>query len=48
VKDLDALYSRAQARQLNVFFPPVQPPDVPMRTFGLKDPDGNIVQFFGP
>jgi hypothetical protein len=47
VNDLDLMYSQACQRQLNVFFAPVQPPGNPLRTFGLKDPDGNIVQFFG-
>lgn len=48
VNDLDASWAKARARSLDVFFPPVKPPDVPQRTFGLKDPDGNIVQLFGP
>ena len=48
VSDLDASWEMARTRSLNVFFPPVKPPDVPQRTFGLKDPDGNIVQLFGP
>lgn len=47
VTDLDALFSTAQKRELNIFFPIVNPPNVPLRTFGLKDPDSNIVQFFG-
>lgn len=47
VGDVDALFAHAQARQLDVFFPLVDAKDVPMRTFGLKDPEGNIVQFFG-
>ena len=48
VSDLDATWEKARVRSLDVFFPPVKPPDVPQRTFGLKDPDGNIVQLFGP
>ena len=47
VADLDGLYSRARERHLDVFFEPTQPAGNPLRTFALKDPDGNIVQFFG-
>lgn len=46
VADLEALFSTAESRGLNIFFPIVQPPNVPWRTFGVKDPDHNIVQFF--
>jgi catechol-2,3-dioxygenase len=47
VSDIDALFANAQAKRLEVFFPLVTPPNSPLRTFGLLDPEGNIVQFFG-
>ena len=47
VADLDALYATAQSRQLTLFFPLVTPEGSSLRTFGLLDPDGNIVQIFG-
>lgn len=47
VSDIDALFATAQKRHLDVFFPLVTPPGSSLRTFGLRDPDGNIVQFFG-
>ncbi len=47
VRDIDPLYALAQRRGLQVFFPLVRPEGSRRRTFGLVDPDGNIVQFFG-
>lgn len=47
VADLDALFAKAQADGLTIFFPPVTPEGSHLRTFGLLDPDRNIVQFFG-
>lgn len=47
VNDLDWMHTLACGRNLDVFFAPVQPSGNPLRTFGLRDPDGNIVQFFG-
>lgn len=47
VSDIETLFATAQERRLNIFFPLVTPPGSGVRTFGLRDPDGNIVQFFG-
>ena len=47
VRDVDALFALARERKLEIFFPLVDAKDVPMRTFALKDPEGNIVQLFG-
>jgi hypothetical protein len=47
IDDLDGLYRQARERNLNVFFAPTQSSRESLRTFGLKDPDGNIVQLFG-
>jgi hypothetical protein len=46
VDDIDALYRQARDKKLRIF-DLVQAPDLPLRTFGLCDPDGNIVQIFG-
>lgn len=47
VRDLDALFAALQSGRVEQFFPIVRPPGSSLRTFGVKDPDGNIVQFFG-
>ena len=47
VDDLNSLYEAAVRRRVAIFFAPVRPSDNRLRTFGVKDPDGNIVQFFG-
>jgi len=47
ISNLDGMFARAQEADLEMFFPIVQARDVPRRTFGLKDPEGNIIQFFG-
>lgn len=47
VADIDALYKHAKENHLRIFFDLVQARDVPLRTFGLYDPDNNIVQIFG-
>lgn len=46
VADLDALFAYAEQQELDVFFPIVNASNE-FRTFGVKDPEGNIVQFFG-
>jgi hypothetical protein len=43
ISDLDDLYSVARERHLDVFFEPTQPAGNSLRTFALKDPDGNIL-----
>ncbi len=47
VKDLDALFKEVQSRKLTHFFGIVNASDG-TRTFAIKDPEGNIIQFFGP
>lgn len=46
VDDLDAAFAYAQEKQFDVFFGIVKADDG--RTFGIRDPEGNIVQFFEP
>ena len=46
VADIDALYKRAKDKRLRIF-DLVEARDVRLRTFGLYDPDNNIVQIFG-
>jgi catechol 2,3-dioxygenase-like lactoylglutathione lyase family enzyme len=47
VANIETLFAAAVEQHLDVFFPLVTPPGSQLRTFGLRDPDGNIVQFFG-
>ena len=46
VADIDSLYKRAKDKRLRIF-DLVEARDVRLRTFGLYDPDNNIVQIFG-
>ncbi|MBI3885741.1 MAG: VOC family protein [Opitutae bacterium] len=48
VADLDAHFRALQARGVAFEFEIVRPPNGPYRTFGLRDPEGNLLQFFGP
>ena len=47
VSDIDAAYKRLE--QLNVTFAYRlgKPPGGPYRSFGVRDPEGNLLQFFG-
>lgn len=47
VKDLDALFKAMESREVTHFFGIVNASDG-TRTFAIKDPEGNIIQFFGP
>jgi len=43
--DLDQMFTKLQAADVTLFFPIVTTPEG-HRTFGVKDPEGNIIQFF--
>lgn len=45
--DLDALHDHLQAAGVRFNHHIVRPEGNPMRTFAVRDPEGNIVQFFG-
>ncbi len=47
VADLDAAFAGARARGVAIYFPVVRPPGSELRTFGMLDPDRNVVQLFG-
>jgi len=47
IKNLDEMYAAAKDKGLTILFPIVRPQGASYRTFGLKDPENNIVQFFG-
>lgn len=47
VTDLQILHDRLEAEQVAFEFHILQPAGNPWRTFGVRDPEGNIVQFFG-
>lgn len=46
VTDLDAAFDQFESAGVDIFFPIVATSNGD-RTFGIRDPDGNIVQFFG-
>jgi catechol 2,3-dioxygenase-like lactoylglutathione lyase family enzyme len=47
VTDIDAAYRRARERGLTIAYELGQPPNGPYRSFGVRDPEGNLLQFFG-
>lgn len=47
VADLDAEYARLERDGVAFEFPIVKPPQGPYRVFGLRDPEGNLIQIFG-
>ena len=44
--DIDETFARLDGEGVSIFFPVVTASDG-QRTFGVLDPDGNIIQFFG-
>lgn len=47
VADVAGLQRRLQARGADIAFALVRPPNGPYRVFGVRDPEGNLLQFFG-
>jgi catechol-2,3-dioxygenase len=47
VGDLDALYARIKQRGIAVAYELMPAKDLPLRSFTIRDPEGNLVQFFG-
>ena len=47
VRDIDAAHRRIQAMQLKLAYELGKPPNGPFRSFGIRDPEGNLLQFFG-
>lgn len=47
VADVAGLHRRLQARGVDFAFPLVRPANSPYRVFGVRDPEGNLLQFFG-
>ena len=47
VGDLEALHARLEAADVRFNHHIVRPEGNPLRTFAVRDPEGNIVQFFG-
>ena len=45
-EDVEAAFESVQAQEIAILFPIVEA-DAGLRTFGIRDPEGNIVQFFG-
>ena len=45
VENIDAAFVHMEQSGADVFFPPVTASDG-RTTFGIKDPEGNIIQFF--
>ncbi len=47
VEDLDRVHAAVVATGTPLWFPITAPPGGPYRAFGLKDPEGNLLQLFG-
>jgi hypothetical protein len=47
VRDLDVIYSHLKKRNITIAYDFMRAKDVPMRSFAARDPEGNLVQFFG-
>lgn len=47
VDDLDGLYAGLKRRGAIIAYDIMPAKDVPMRSFVVRDPEGNLVQFFG-
>ena len=47
VENLDATYAALRAKGVQLAFELAKPPGGPYRVFGLKDPEGNLLQIFG-
>jgi catechol 2,3-dioxygenase-like lactoylglutathione lyase family enzyme len=47
VDDLDGLYASLKQRGAIIAYDLMPAKDVPMRSFIVRDPEGNLVQFFG-
>jgi catechol 2,3-dioxygenase-like lactoylglutathione lyase family enzyme len=48
VKDIDAVYARLKRLGVKFDYELGKPPNGPYRSFGVRDPEGNLLQFFGP
>ena len=47
IQDIDAAYHHMQSLGVNFEYKLIHPPNGPYRSFGLRDPEGNLLQFFG-
>ena len=47
LQDIDAAYQTLRSRGVRMAYELGQPPGGPYRSFGIRDPEGNLLQFFG-
>jgi len=47
VRDVDAMHDRLRARGVAIAYPLGPTKDIPLRSFAVRDPEGNLLQFFG-
>lgn len=47
VEDVAGLFNRLKANGVTFAFELTKPPNGPYRVFGVNDPEGNLLQFFG-
>lgn len=47
VADLDGVYRELKKRDAPIAYDLMQAKDMPMRSFSVRDGEGNLIQFFG-
>jgi hypothetical protein len=47
VPNLNDVYSSLKKRNITITYELMRAKDVPLRSFAVRDPEGNLVQFFG-
>jgi len=47
VEDLDGIFARTKAQHIPIAYDMMTAKDIPLRSFSVRDPEGNLVQFFG-
>jgi catechol 2,3-dioxygenase-like lactoylglutathione lyase family enzyme len=47
VEGLEGIYSRAKEQHIPIAYDMMPAKDIPLRSFSVRDPEGNLVQLFG-
>lgn len=48
VADLNAVHRQVKAAGIPIAYDLMPAKDVDLRSFSIRDPEGNLIQFFGP
>ncbi len=47
MRDLDAVYARVKAHEIPIAYDLMPAKDIALRSFSIRDNEGNLIQFFG-